>query len=71
MPTAPTLTGLPGNENYCMRLKGFTPSGVEADRHHVHGVVGVTSELRNLAGTSEFRFLVGAVGGISRRAGSL
>ena len=28
MPAAPTLTGLSGNEIYCMRLKGLSPSGV-------------------------------------------
>src|SRR5271155_5218528 len=28
MTGAPTLTGLSGNEIYCMRLKGFMPSGV-------------------------------------------
>jgi len=28
MQNAPKLTGLSGNEIYCMRLKGFTPSGV-------------------------------------------
>src|SRR5260370_9120284 len=95
------LTGLSGNEIYCMRLKGLTPSGVvignsiqsmgflggvrsafrgivggeipdvtnmiyegrqaafvrmraEADREQVHGVVGVSSELRNLSGNPEF-----------------
>jgi uncharacterized protein YbjQ (UPF0145 family) len=115
MLTAPKLTGLSGNEIYCMRLKGLTPSGVvignsiqsmgflggvrsafrgivggeipdvtqmihegraaafarmraEADREEVHGVVGVTSELRNLSGNSEFLF-VGS--GVSGREGSL
>jgi uncharacterized protein YbjQ (UPF0145 family) len=104
------LTGLSGNEIYCMRLKGLTPSGVvignsiqsmgflggvrsafrgivggeipdvtnmihegrqaafarmraEADREHVHGVVGVTSELRNLSGNSEFLFVGSGVSG--------
>jgi uncharacterized protein YbjQ (UPF0145 family) len=110
MLTAPKLTGLSGNEIYCMRLKGFTPSGVvignsiqsmgllggvrsvfrgilggeipdvtqmihegraaaftrmraEADREQVHGVVGVTSELRNLSGNSEFLFVGSGVSG--------
>jgi uncharacterized protein YbjQ (UPF0145 family) len=106
----PRLTGLSGNEIYCMRLKGLTPSGVvignsiqsmgflggvrsafrgivggeipdvtrmihegrqaaftrmraEADREGVHGVVGVTSELRNLGGYSEFLFVGSGVSG--------
>jgi uncharacterized protein YbjQ (UPF0145 family) len=106
----PKLTGLSGNEIYCMRLKGLTPSGVvignsiqsmgflggvrsvfrgivggeipdvtrmihegreaafvrmraEADREGVHGVVGVTSELRNLSGNSEFLFVGSGVSG--------
>jgi uncharacterized protein YbjQ (UPF0145 family) len=110
MSTAPKLTGLSGNEIYCMRLKGFTPSGVvignsiqsmgflggvrsafrgivggeipdvtrmihegraaaftrmraEADREQVHGVVGVTSELRNMSGNSEFLFVGSGVSG--------
>src|ERR1700678_761122 len=104
------LTGLSGNEIYCMRLKGLTPSGVvignsiqsmgllggvrsafrgivggeipdvtrmiheggeaafvrmraEADREQVHGVVGVSSELRNLSGNSEFLFVGSGVSG--------
>ena len=104
------LTGLSGNEIYCMRLKGLTPSGVvignsiqsmgflggvrsafrgivggeipdvtnmihegrqaafvrmraEADREQVHGVVGVTAELRNLSGNSEFLFVGSGVSG--------
>jgi uncharacterized protein YbjQ (UPF0145 family) len=108
------LTGLSGNEIYCMRLQGLTPSGVlignsiqsmgflggvrsafrgivggeipdvtnmihegreaafermrtEANREQVHGVVGVTSELRSLAGNSEFLF-VGS--GVARAQGS-
>ena len=108
------LTGLSGNEIYCMRLQGLTPSGVlignsiqsmgflggvrsalrgivggeipdvtnmihegreaafdrmrtEANREQVHGVVGVTSELRSLAGNSEFLF-VGS--GVTRAEGS-
>jgi uncharacterized protein YbjQ (UPF0145 family) len=104
------LTGLSGNEIYCMRLKGLVPSGVvignsiqsmgflggvrsafrgivggeipdvtnmihegrqaafirmraEADRERVHGVVGVSSELRNLSGNSEFLFVGSGVTG--------
>jgi uncharacterized protein YbjQ (UPF0145 family) len=100
----PTVTGLSGNEIYCMQLKGLRPSGIvvgnsvqsmgflgglsagfgavmggevsevtamihegreaalermigEAKREGVHGVVGVSSELRNLAGNSEFLFV--------------
>jgi uncharacterized protein YbjQ (UPF0145 family) len=107
---APKLTGLSGNEIYCMRLKGLIPSGVvignsiqsmgflggvrsafrgivggeipdvtrmihegraaaftrmraEADREQVHGVVGVTSELRSLSGNSEFLFVGSGVSG--------
>src|SRR6202161_4373996 len=114
MRVEPRLTGLSGNEIYCMRLKGLTPSGVvignsirsmgflggvrsafrgivggeipdvthmihqgreaafdrmraEADRERVHGVVGVSSELRSLAGNSEFLF-VGS--GVTRAQGS-
>jgi uncharacterized protein YbjQ (UPF0145 family) len=110
MTTAPKLTGLSGNEIYCMRLKGLIPSGVvignsiqsmgflggvrsafrgivggeipdvtkmihegraaafarlraEADREQVHGVVGVTSELRSLSGNSEFLFVGSGVSG--------
>jgi uncharacterized protein YbjQ (UPF0145 family) len=115
MRTTPKLTGLSGNEIYCMRLKGLTPSGVvignsiqsmgflggvrsafrgivggeipdvtqmihegraaaytrmraEADREQVHGVVGVTSELRNLSGNSEFLFVGSGVSGASGTA---
>ena len=104
------LTGLSGNEIYCMRLKGLTPSGVvignsiqsmgflggvrsafrgivggeipdvtamihagrqaafermqaEARREGVHGVVGVSSELRSLGGNSEFLFVGSGVAG--------
>jgi uncharacterized protein YbjQ (UPF0145 family) len=104
------LSGLSGNEIYCMRLKGLTPSGVvignsiqsmgflggvrsafrgivggeipdvtnmihegrqaafvrmraEADREQVHGVVGVSSELRSLSGNSEFLFVGSGVAG--------
>lgn len=110
MQSAPKLTGLSGNEIYCMRLKGLIPSGVvignsiqsmgflggvrsafrgivggeipdvtqmihegraaafkrmraEADREQVHGVVGVTSELRGLSGNSEFLFVGSGVRG--------
>ena len=114
------LTGLSGNEIYCMRLKGFTPSGVlignsvqsmgflggvrsvlqgivggeipdvthmihdgreaafrrlraEAERERVNGVVGVSAELRNLAGYSEFLFsgsgVTGGGGGLFSSAG--
>ncbi len=110
MLNAPKLTGLSGNEIYCMRLKGLIPSGVvignsiqsmglfggvrsafrgivggeiadvtqmihegraaaykrmraEADREQVHGVVGVSSELRNLSGNSEFLFVGSGVSG--------
>ena len=104
MNAGPKLTGLSGNEIYCLRLKGLSPTGVmvgnsvqsmgflggvrsafrgivggeipdvtqmihdgreaafkrlqaEASREGVHGVVGVSSELRNLAGNSEFLFV--------------
>lgn len=106
----PTLTGLSGNEIYCMHLKGLRPTGIllgnsvqsmgilgslgsafrgviggeipavtdmihagreaafermvdEAIREGVHGVVGVTSELRGLAGNSEFLFVGSGVVG--------
>jgi uncharacterized protein YbjQ (UPF0145 family) len=106
----PKLTGLSGNEIYCMRLKGLTPSGVlignsvqsmgllgglgsafrgivggeipdvtrmihegraaafqhlqaEANREGVHGVVGVSAELRSLGGNSEFLFVGSGVSG--------
>ena len=98
------LTSLSGNEIYCLRLKGLTPSGVvvgnsvqsmgfmgsvrssfrgivggeipdvtqmiyagreaafkrlqaEAAQEGVHGVVGVSSELRHFGGNSEFLFV--------------
>jgi uncharacterized protein YbjQ (UPF0145 family) len=110
MQIEPKLTGLSGNEIYCMRLKGLIPSGVvignsiqsmgflggvrsafrgivggeipdvtamihagreaafermraEAKREGVHGVVGVTSELRSLGGNSEFLFVGSGVSG--------
>src|ERR1700737_1649714 len=106
----PKLTGLSGDEIYCIRLKGLTPSGVvignsiqsmgflggvrsafrgivggeipdvtrmihegreaaftrmraEANREEVDGGVGVTSELRNLSGNSEFLFVGSGVSG--------
>ncbi|MEJ2360179.1 MAG: heavy metal-binding domain-containing protein [Gammaproteobacteria bacterium] len=107
----PSVTGLSGNEIYCMQLKGLRPSGVvvgnsiqsmgfmgsltsafrgvlggevpeitatihdgreaafkrmvdEAVQEGVHGVVGVSSELRSLAGNTEFLFVgSGVVGG--------
>jgi uncharacterized protein YbjQ (UPF0145 family) len=92
------LTGLSGNEIYCMRLKGllggvrsafrgivggeiadvtnmihegreaaFVRMRAEAEREQVHGVVGVSSELRSLGGNSEFLF-VGS--GVSRAQGT-
>ncbi len=110
MRIGPTLTGLSGNEIYCMRLQGLTPSGIvvgnsiqsmgflggvrsafrgivggeipevtrmihagrqaaflrmraEADRERVHGIVGVTAELRDLGGNSEFLFVGSGVSG--------
>jgi uncharacterized protein YbjQ (UPF0145 family) len=110
MRVEPKLTGLSGNEIFCMRLKGLVPSGVvignsiqsmgflggvrsafrgivggeipdvtgmihagreaafermraEAKREGVHGVVGVTSELRSLGGNSEFLFVGSGVSG--------
>lgn len=104
MSAKPKLTGLSGNEIYCLRLKGLSPQGVvignsvqsmgfvgglrssfrgfiggeihdvtqmihegreaaferlraEATREGVHGVVGVTSELRHFGGNSEFLFV--------------
>jgi uncharacterized protein YbjQ (UPF0145 family) len=113
-PTA-RLTGLSGNEIYCLRLKGLKPRGVlvgnsvqsmgllgsvrsawrgviggeipavtqvihdgreaaferlvaEARQHGVDGVVGVSSDLRALAGNTEFLFIgsgvIGAAGAI-------
>jgi len=97
----PRVTGLSGNEVFCMKLRGFSPSGLvvgnsvqsmgligslgsafrgvlggevpsitsmihdgrasafermrqEARREGLHGIVGVSSELRSLAGNSEF-----------------
>jgi uncharacterized protein YbjQ (UPF0145 family) len=107
----PKVTGLSGNEIYCMQMKGLRPSGIlvgnsvqsmgfigslgsafrgviggevpaitemihdgraaafermadEATREGVHGVVGVSSELRALVGNSEFLFVgSGVIGG--------
>jgi uncharacterized protein YbjQ (UPF0145 family) len=100
----PKLTGLSGNEIYCLRLQGLSPQGVvvgnsvqsmgflggvrssfrgilggeipevtqmihdgreaafrrlqaEAAREGVHGVVGVSSELRHFGANSEFLFV--------------
>jgi uncharacterized protein YbjQ (UPF0145 family) len=52
MQNAPKLTGLSGNEIYCMRLKGFTPSGV---------VIGNSIQSMGLLGgvRSAFRGIVG------------
>jgi uncharacterized protein YbjQ (UPF0145 family) len=104
------VTGLSGNEIYCMQLKGYRPDGVvvgnsvhsmgalggvtsafrgavggevpavtemirngreaaykrmveEAVREGMQGVVGITSELRGLAGNSEFLFVGSGVTG--------
>src|ERR1700760_1267215 len=112
MPTTAKLTGVSGNEIYCMRLKGLIPRGVlignsiqslgflggvrralygivggeipdvtrmihegraaaharlraEAEREQVHGVVGVSSELRSIGGNSEFLFVGSGVSGAS------
>ena len=108
--TRPSVSGLSGNEIYCMQLKGYRPASVvignsvqsmgflgglgsafrgivggeipavtamihdgreaafermaaEAKREGVSGVVGVTSELRALAGNSEFLFVGSGVTG--------
>jgi uncharacterized protein YbjQ (UPF0145 family) len=45
------------------RAAAFTRMRAEADREQVHGVVGVTSELRGLSGNSEFLFVGSGVGG--------
>lgn len=111
----PKVTGLSGNEIYCMHLKGFEPSGVvvgnsiqsmgflgnltsafrgvlggevtevtatihdgreaafkrmvdEAVHEGAHGIVGVSSELRNLVGNTEFLFVgSGVIGGAGTR----
>ena len=113
MPVKPRISGLSGNEIYCMHLKGFEPVGIvvgnsvrsmgfiggltsgvrgviggeipeiteiihegrqsaydrmvaEVKEGSAHGAVGVTSELRNLAGNTEYLF----VGSSVRHAGS-
>jgi uncharacterized protein YbjQ (UPF0145 family) len=113
MVTKPRISGLSGNEIYCMHLKGFAPVGIvvgnsvrsmgfiggltsgvrgviggeipqiteiihegrqnaydrmvaEVKEGAAHGAVGVTSELRNLAGNTEYLF----VGSSVRRAES-
>jgi uncharacterized protein YbjQ (UPF0145 family) len=45
------------------RQAAFVRMRAEADREQVHGVVGVTSELRNLGGNSEFLFVGSGVSG--------
>ena len=112
MPARPRISGLSGNEIYCMHLKGFQPVGIvvgnsvrsmgflggltsgvrgiiggeipeiteiihegrqsaydrmvaEVKQGSAHGAVGVTSELRNLAGNTEYLF----VGSSVRQAG--
>lgn len=113
MSTAAKISGLSGNEIYCMHLKGYAPVGIvvgnsvrsmgflgglgssvrgvvggeirqitevihdgrqaayermvdEVTAGDAHGAVGVTSELRNLAGNTEYLF----VGSSVRHAGS-
>ena len=113
MATKPRISGLSGNEIYCMHLKGFAPVGIvvgnsvrsmgfiggltsgvrgviggeipqiteiihegrqsaydrmvaEVKEGAAHGAVGVTSELRNLAGNTEYLF----VGSSVRHAGT-
>lgn len=113
MATAPRMSGLSGNELYCMHLKGYAPVGIvvgnsvrsmgflgglgssirgvvggeirqitevihdgrqsaydrmvaEVRQGDAHGAVGVTSELRNLAGNTEYLF----VGSSVRHAGA-
>ncbi len=108
----PKITGLSGNEIYCMQLKGYKARGIlvgnsvqsmgflgslgsafrgamggeipavtemihdgrqaafdrmadEAASEGVHGIVGVSSELRGLAGNSEFLFVGSGVVGNS------
>jgi uncharacterized protein YbjQ (UPF0145 family) len=45
------------------RAAAFKRMRAEADREQVHGVVGVTSELRALSGNSEFLFVGSGVSG--------
>jgi uncharacterized protein YbjQ (UPF0145 family) len=113
MPVKPRISGLSGNEIYCMHLRGFEPVGIvvgnsvrsmgfiggltsgvrgviggeipeitgiihegrqsaydrmvtEVKEGSAHGAVGVTSELRNLAGNTEYLF----VGSSVRHAGT-
>jgi uncharacterized protein YbjQ (UPF0145 family) len=113
MSTKPRISGLSGNEIYCMHLKGFAPVGIvvgnsvrsmgflgglisgvrgviggeipqiteiihagresayermvaEVRQGDAHGAVGVTSELRNLVGNTEYLF----VGSSVRHAGT-
>lgn len=108
MPVKPRISGLSGNEIYCMHLKGFEPVGIvvgnsvrsmgfiggltsgvrgviggeipeiteiihegrqsaygrmvaEVKEGSAHGAVGVTSELRNLAGNTEYLFVGSSV----------
>ena len=108
MPIKPRISGLSGNEIYCMHLKGFAPVGIvvgnsvrsmgfiggltsgvrgviggeipeitsiihegrqsaydrmvaEVKQGSAHGAVGVTSELRNLAGNTEYLFVGSSV----------
>ena len=108
MVTKPRISGLSGNEIYCMHLKGFAPVGIvvgnsvrsmgfiggltsgvrgviggeipqiteiihegrqnaydrmvaEVKEGAAHGAVGVTSELRNLAGNTEYLFVGSSV----------
>jgi len=112
--STPHLTGLSGNEIYCLRLKGYDPKGVlvgnsvqsmgllgglgsafrgivggevpavtqvihdgreaafkrlvaEAAQEAVSGVVGVSSDLRSLAGFTEFLFVGSGVHAEPRR----
>lgn len=113
MSTTPRISGLSGNEIYCMHLKGYAPVGIvvgnsvrsmgflgglgssvrgvvggeirqitevihegrqaayermvdEVKQQGAHGAVGVSSELRNLAGNTEYLF----VGSSVRHTGS-
>src|SRR5471032_1315576 len=108
MSTTPRISGLSGNEIYCMHLKGFSPVGIvvgnsvrsmgflggltsgvrgviggeipqiteiihegresayermvaEVRQGSAHGAVGVTSDLRNLAGNTEYLFMGSSV----------
>jgi uncharacterized protein YbjQ (UPF0145 family) len=45
------------------RVAAFRRMRAEADREQVHGVVGVSAELRNLGGNSEFLFVGSGVSG--------